>query len=111
MITIAMLFLVYALFGNYVPGILAHRGLGFHEIINYLFYTTEGIFGTPMGVSSTFIYLFILFGAYLEATGLANSLLIFPMRLPVGHPAARQKLPLSPVRWKAPYPVAPLPTP
>ena len=72
MITIAMLFLVYALFGNYVPGILAHRGLGFHEIINYLFYTTEGIFGTPMGVSSTFIYLFILFGAYLEATGLGK---------------------------------------
>ena len=96
MITIAMLFLVYALFGNYVPGILAHRGLGFHEIINYLFYTTEGIFGTPMGVSSTFIYLFILFGAYLEATGLGK---------------ARQKLPLSPVRWKAPYPAAPLPTP
>ena len=58
MITIAMLFLVYALFGNYVPGILAHRGLGFHEI--------------PMGVSSTFIYLFILFGAYLEATGLGK---------------------------------------
>lgn len=72
MITIALLFMVYALFGNYVPGILAHRGLGFHEIINYLFYTTEGIFGTPMGVSSTFIYLFILFGAYLEATGLGK---------------------------------------
>ncbi len=71
-ITIAMLFMVYALFGNYVPGILAHRGLGFHEIINYLFYTTEGVFGTPMGVSSTFIYLFILFGAYLEVTGLGK---------------------------------------
>ena len=55
-----------------LPGIIAHRGLGLHELVNYLYYTTEGIFGTPMGVSSTFIYLFILFGAYLETTGLGK---------------------------------------
>ena len=90
MITIAILFVLYGLFGRMLPGIIAHRGLGLHELVNYLYYTTEGIFGTPMGVSSTFIYLFILFGAYLEATGLGNSLLIFPMPLQVGHPAARQ---------------------
>ena len=56
----------------YAAGYYAHRGLGLHELVNYLYYTTEGIFGTPMGVSSTFIYLFILFGAYLEATGLGK---------------------------------------
>lgn len=72
MITIAILFVLYALFGPIFPGIMAHRGLGMHELVNYLYYTTEGIFGTPMGVSSTFIYLFILFGAYLEATGLGK---------------------------------------
>lgn len=72
MITIAILFVLYALFGPVFPGIMAHRGLGMHELVNYLYYTTEGIFGTPMGVSSTFIYLFILFGAYLEATGLGK---------------------------------------
>ena len=72
MITIAILFVLYGLFGRMLPGIIAHRGLGLHELVNYLYYTTEGIFGTPMGVSSTFIYLFILFGAYLEATGLGK---------------------------------------
>ena len=72
MITIAILFVLYGLFGRMLPGIIAHRGLGLHELVNYLYYTTEGIFGTPMGVSSTFIYLFILFGAYLETTGLGK---------------------------------------
>ena len=72
MITIAMLFMAYAIFGQAMPGLLAHRGVGFQELVDHLYYTTEGIFGTPMGVSSTFIYLFILFGAYLEATGLGK---------------------------------------
>ncbi len=72
MITVAFVFLIYAFFGPYVPGILAHRGVGFQEMFDHLFYTTEGIFGMPMGVSSTFIYLFILFGAYLETTGLGR---------------------------------------
>ena len=72
MIIVAFVFLLYAFFGPYVPGIMAHRGVGMEEMFDHLFFTTEGIFGTPMGVSSTFIYLFILFGAYLEATGLGK---------------------------------------
>lgn len=72
MIIVAFVFLLYAFFGPYVPGIMAHRGVGLEEMFDHLFFTTEGIFGTPMGVSSTFIYLFILFGAYLEATGLGK---------------------------------------
>lgn len=72
MVTVAILFLIYALLGPYVPGLLAHRGVGFEELVGHLFFTTEGIFGIPMGVSSTFIYLFILFGAYLEVTGLGK---------------------------------------
>lgn len=72
MITVALVFLVYAFFGPYIPGILAHRGVGVQEMFDHLYFTTEGIFGTPMGVSSTFIYLFILFGAYLETTGLGK---------------------------------------
>lgn len=72
MITVAFFFMVYAFFGPYVPGILAHRGVQVQEMFDHLFFTTEGIFGTPMGVSSTFIYLFILFGAYLETTGLGK---------------------------------------
>lgn len=72
MITVALVFMLYAFFGPYIPGILAHRGVGVQEMFDHLWYTTEGIFGTPMGVSSTFIYLFILFGAYLETTGLGK---------------------------------------
>ncbi len=72
MIIVAFVFMMYAFFGPYVPGILAHRGVGLQEMFDHLYFTTEGIFGTPMGVSSTFIYLFILFGAYLETTGLGK---------------------------------------
>lgn len=72
MITVAFVFIAYAFFGPYIPGIMAHRGVQVQELFDHLFFTTEGIFGTPMGVSSTFIYLFILFGSYLEATGLGK---------------------------------------
>lgn len=72
MITVALVFLIYAFAGPYMPGIMAHRGVSFDELISHLYFTTEGIFGVPMGVSSTFIYLFILFGSYLEATGLGK---------------------------------------
>ncbi len=72
MVTVAILFLIYAFVGPYIPGLLAHRGVGLEEMVGHLYFTTEGIFGIPMGVSSTFIYLFILFGAYLEVTGLGK---------------------------------------
>lgn len=72
MLTVALFFMFYAFAGPYMPGILAHRGVGAQEMFDHLYFTTEGIFGTPLGVSSTFIYLFILFGSYLEATGLGK---------------------------------------
>ncbi|HHV19272.1 MAG TPA: TRAP transporter permease [Thermoanaerobacterales bacterium] len=71
-ITVASLFILYALFGRYIPGQLAHRGVALPSLVGHLFYTTEGIFGIPIGVSSTFIFLFILFGAYLEKTGMGQ---------------------------------------
>ena len=52
-----------------MPGILAHRGVTAEQLVGHLFFTTEGIFGIPLGTSSTFTFLFIHFGAYLEATG------------------------------------------
>lgn len=72
MVVVVCVFIVYAFAGPYMPGILAHRGLTPSQLISHLFYTTEGIFGIPLGVSSTFIFLFILFGAYLESTGLGR---------------------------------------
>ncbi|GAB1432124.1 TRAP transporter permease [Spirochaetota bacterium] len=71
-IIIASLFIVYAFVGPWLPGQLAHRGVDVPDLVQHLFFTTEGIFGVPLGVSSTFIFLFILFGAYLEKTGLGQ---------------------------------------
>ncbi|HBO41438.1 MAG: C4-dicarboxylate ABC transporter [Spirochaetes bacterium GWD1_61_31] len=71
-IVIACLFIVYAFVGPYIPGRLGHRGANISTLVGHLFYTTEGVFGIPLGVSSTFIFLFILFGAYLERTGLGQ---------------------------------------
>ena len=72
MVTVVLAFIAYAFLGPYMPGVLAHRGLSPEQLIGHLYFTTEGIFGIPLGVSSTFIFLFILFGAYLESTGLGK---------------------------------------
>ena len=90
MLTVALVFLAYAFLGPYMPGILAHRGVSFDELVSHLYFTTEGIFGVPMGVSSTFIFLFILFGAYLDATSLGKFFIDFANALAgwaVGGPA------------------------
>lgn len=72
MVIVALCFIAYSFAGPYMPGVLAHRGLAWDELVGHLFFTTEGIFGIPLGVSSTFIFLFILFGSYLETTGLGK---------------------------------------
>ena len=66
---IALIFICYALFGPYLPDTLAHRGYSIKRISTYLALSTDGIFGVPMGVSSNFILLFILYGALLRKTG------------------------------------------
>ena len=65
-------FLLYAHLGDYIPGRFGHRGYSVSEILEYTSLTTEGIFGVALGVSSTYIVLFILFGAFLEKTGLMD---------------------------------------
>ncbi|ADL08349.1 TRAP transporter permease [Thermosediminibacter oceani] len=72
MVIIASLFIIYALFGRQMPGPLAHRGVDLPGLVQHQFFTTEGIFGIPIGVSSQFIFLFILLGAFLEKTGLGQ---------------------------------------
>lgn len=65
----AAFFIVYALFGSYFPTFMAHRGETWTRLINFLFLSTDGIYGIPMDVAATFIIVFILFGALLEALG------------------------------------------
>lgn len=69
---IATIFLLYTYFGPYMPGFLEHRGSDIERIIGHSYYTLEGILGTPLAVSSTFIFLFVLFGAFLEKTGVGE---------------------------------------
>lgn len=69
---IATCFVLYALFGRYMPGFLNHRGYSIKRVAAHLFYNTEGIMGVPIGACSTFIFLFILFGALLEKTGIGQ---------------------------------------
>lgn len=68
-VIIALLFLSYAYFGQAMPGILMHRGYSVARIFPFLYLTDAGIFGIPLGVSSRFILLFIIFGAFLEKAG------------------------------------------
>ncbi|CDM22812.1 TRAP transporter permease [Castellaniella defragrans] len=78
------LFLAYGLFGQYMPGPFVHRGYGFDQIVSTLGFGVEGIYGTPTYVSSTYIYLFILFGAFLEQAGMIQLFSDFSMGM-VGH--------------------------
>ncbi len=68
----ALLFVAYALFGDWIPGQFGHRGYSVERLIEHMFLTTEGIYGVALGVSSTYIFLFILFGAFLSETGMAR---------------------------------------
>ncbi|MFN3938302.1 MAG: TRAP transporter permease [Gemmobacter sp.] len=67
---IAGLFLAYCLFGQHLPRPFDHRGYAFGQVIDHMAYGTEGIYGIPTYVSSTFIFLFILFGSFLERAGM-----------------------------------------
>ena len=68
-VAVAALSLVYAGLGPQLPGFLAHRGYGPTRLIEHLYLSTEGLWGVPLGVSADFVFLFVLFGAVLEASG------------------------------------------
>ncbi|MDO2948978.1 TRAP transporter permease [Aeromonas simiae] len=66
---IALVFLAYSLAGPWMPGLLAHRGVSLNALANHQWITTEGVFGIALGVSTSFVFLFVLFGALLERAG------------------------------------------
>ena len=65
----AGVFLIYAYAGPYLPGLLHHQGFTTETIVDQLYMATEGIFGMPLGVSATYVILFIVFGTFLEKSG------------------------------------------
>ena len=79
--TLAIVALLYCYFGRSMPEMIAHRGFSIERIINHMYLGTEGIFGTPLEVSSTFVFMFILFGSVLEKTGLGKFIIDLSMAL------------------------------
>ncbi len=69
MVVVSVLFLIYAYFGRSMPGLFMHRGYSLARIFPYLYLTDAGIFGIPLGVSSRFILLFVIFGSFLDRSG------------------------------------------
>ncbi|HAJ93758.1 MAG TPA: C4-dicarboxylate ABC transporter permease [Synergistaceae bacterium] len=78
---LAVLALLYCYFGRSLPAMIAHRGFSVQRIVNHMYLGTEGIFGTPLEVSSTFVFMFILFGSVLEKTGLGKFIIDLSMAL------------------------------
>ncbi|MEW6661671.1 MAG: TRAP transporter permease [Bacillota bacterium] len=72
LVSVASLALLYGYFGPYMPGFLAHRGYTITRIVTHSFISTEGIFGVPIAVSSTFIFLFLVFATFLRKTGIGE---------------------------------------
>ena len=70
--TIALIFILYSVFGSYMPSIIAHKGVSINSLVNHQWLTTQGVFGIALGVSTSFVFLFVLFGALLEKGGAGN---------------------------------------
>lgn len=65
---IAIVFIAYGLWGNYIPGMLGHKGYSIKRLITSL-YTYDGLFGTALDTAATFVAMFVIFAAFLEKTG------------------------------------------
>ncbi len=72
MVILALTFIGYIFLGPHMPDMIAHKGASLGKGMSHLWLTTEGVFGVALGVSSGFIFLFVLFGALLETAGAGN---------------------------------------
>ena len=72
MVIVALVFLVYTFGGPYMPDMIAHKGASLSRVVSHQWLTTEGVFGVALGVSSGFIFLFVLFGSLLDRAGAGN---------------------------------------
>src|SRR5687767_925784 len=84
MTVLAILFLAYILLGRHLPDVLAHKGASWERMLSHQWLTTEGVFGVALGVSSTFIFIYVLFGSLLDKAGAGNYMMQVSMAL-LGH--------------------------
>ena len=69
---IASVFMIYAVFGRHMPGILVHPGSSFSQLIDHLYLTTQGVYGIALGVVATYVFHFVLFGVFATRIGLGQ---------------------------------------
>lgn len=69
---LALVFLAYLYFGKFIPGVLGHNGFSAKRILNHMFWGSQGVFGVGVGVSATYIFLFVLFGSFLKYSGFSE---------------------------------------
>jgi len=72
LMVVAAIFLIYTFAGPYMPDVIAHKGASLNKAMSHQWLTTEGVFGVALGVSTSFVFLFVLFGALLEKAGAGN---------------------------------------
>jgi TRAP transporter 4TM/12TM fusion protein len=89
---LALLFFLYNFLGSYIPGIFGHGGFSVNRVIDYLFYGSEGVFGIAIGVSATFVFLFILFGAFLSRSGFSQFINDFSLTIAGRSPGGPAKV-------------------
>lgn len=69
MVVIAAVFLAYAMFGNVLPDNIASKGFSAEEIVRFHIYSTNGVYGAPLAIAAGVVFIFVLFGAFLQVTG------------------------------------------
>jgi len=84
MTILAILFLAYIMFGKYMPDVIAHKGASLERMLSHQWLTTEGVYGVALGVSSSFIFIYVLFGALLDRAGAGNYMMQVSMAF-LGH--------------------------
>src|SRR5690606_3578353 len=71
-LVVALVFIIYSLAGPYMPDVISHKGVSLSKLSSHQWLGTEGVFGVALGVSTSFVFLFVLFGALLERAGAGN---------------------------------------
>ena len=84
LVIVSMVFLVFTFAGQYMPDVIAHQGASLNKVASHQWLTTEGVFGVALGVSTTFVFLFVLLGALLDKAGAGNYLIKVSFSL-LGH--------------------------
>jgi TRAP transporter 4TM/12TM fusion protein len=72
MALLAIVFILYSLFGPYLPEVLQHKGASVNRLLSHMWLTTEGVYGVALGVSAGTIFVYVLFGAMLDRAGAGN---------------------------------------